>query len=308
MKEILILNKNVSETPLECLERFRVANPEYQNAKMTYAGRLDPMASGLLVVLAGDMVHKKEEFLKLPKTYEVTVVLGIESDTFDCLGVIVRNPPLHKGRCPELARGGGVGVLSQSRPLRHSPEAKANATSPYEGEDFRIIESLHSFIGTYSQTYPSYSSKTINGKQMHSLARASELPDAGLPNHMVTVTDISNIHIQEIPIEEIIQDVIPKIRAVKGDFRQEEIVDCWEKLTLSLNSDPSVTSYARATSPYKGEDSHHALLAVSFTMGVSGGTYIRAIADELGKKLGTGGILWKLHRTKVGDFSLDRFK
>ena len=96
MKELLLLNKDVSETPLECLERFRGENPEYANIKMTYAGRLDPMASGLLVVLAGGMVQKKEEFLKLPKTYEATVVLGIESDTFDCLGIVAR-PPLLEG-------------------------------------------------------------------------------------------------------------------------------------------------------------------------------------------------------------------
>ncbi len=253
MNEILLLDKQVSETPLECLERFRGEHPEYVDVKMTYAGRLDPMAGGLLVVLAGDMVHKKEEFLNLSKTYEATIVLGIESDTFDCLG-LVWNPPLDKGRWHEALR----------------------VTEGYVKE---IEQELNSFIGTYEQKYPAYSSKTVNGKQLHEITRSGE--EVVLPTHMVTVEDISNIHIRETSIEELVHDVIPKINAVRGDFRQEEIIKSLQEL-----------------------DSSQSLIAVSFTISVSGGTYIRAIADELGKKLGTGAVLWKLYRTKVGDYSL----
>ena len=275
MEQVILLNKNVSETPLECLERFRGEHPEYANVKMTYAGRLDPMASGLLVVLAGDMVHKKEEFLNLSKTYEATIVLGIESDTFDCLG-LVWNPPLHKGRWHEALR-------------------------VTEGSD--VIETLNSFIGTYSQTYPAYSSKTVNGKQLHSITRshfAEPSRDRApliLPTHMVTVEGISNIHVQEISVEELVHDVIPKIKAVTGDFRQEEIIKSWE----NLGSYPLGLAEPRPL-PLKGGD--NTLTTVSFTISVSGGTYIRAIADELGKKLGTGAVLWKLRRTRVGDYSL----
>jgi tRNA U55 pseudouridine synthase TruB len=52
MENVLKLYKNVGETPLECLERFRVENSEYKDVPMTYAGRLDPMAEGVLIVLA----------------------------------------------------------------------------------------------------------------------------------------------------------------------------------------------------------------------------------------------------------------
>jgi len=63
-KEILNLYKNMGETPLECLERFKVENPKWQGVPMTYAGRLDPMAKGLLLVLAGDIdeTEKKNFF------------------------------------------------------------------------------------------------------------------------------------------------------------------------------------------------------------------------------------------------------
>jgi tRNA pseudouridine55 synthase len=88
MNSLLILNKYVGETPLACMERFRAEHPEYEGVKMTYAGRLDPIASGVLLVLTGGRVHEKESYLGLPKTYECTALLGVATDTYDVLGMI----------------------------------------------------------------------------------------------------------------------------------------------------------------------------------------------------------------------------
>lgn len=44
---------------------------------------------------------------------------------------------------------------------------------------------------------------------------------------------------------------------------------------------------------------------VYFEITCSKGTYIRAIADDLGKLLGCGGIISSLRRTKIGDYSVD---
>ena len=41
---------------------------------------------------------------------------------------------------------------------------------------------------------------------------------------------------------------------------------------------------------------------------VSSGTYIRTLAEDIGKKLGTGAYLTALRRTKVGDFSVENAK
>ncbi len=38
--------KNYAETLKQSLERFRLAHPEYTSSKITYAGRLDPLAEG----------------------------------------------------------------------------------------------------------------------------------------------------------------------------------------------------------------------------------------------------------------------
>lgn len=87
MEKVLKLYKELGETPLACLERFRALNPEYANEKMTYAGRLDPMAEGLLVALVGEECKKKDEYLGLEKEYVFEALLGIQSDTYDILGI-----------------------------------------------------------------------------------------------------------------------------------------------------------------------------------------------------------------------------
>ena len=44
MDKVLNLYKKRGETPLECIYRFKMVNPEYADKPMTYAGRLDPLA------------------------------------------------------------------------------------------------------------------------------------------------------------------------------------------------------------------------------------------------------------------------
>lgn len=87
MEKILKIYKNLGETPLECLERFRAENTEYKNLPMTYAGRLDPMAEGLLIILVGEECKKKDEYLGLDKEYVFEVLFGVETDTYDILGI-----------------------------------------------------------------------------------------------------------------------------------------------------------------------------------------------------------------------------
>lgn len=122
MNSVLVLNKQVGETPLACIERFRVSHPEYQEVKMTYAGRLDPIASGLLIVLTGDKVHEKESYLGLPKTYECVALLGVATDTYDVLGIPAGDPPLEEERVDSAA---GRVRFDKLEELAHHPQVVA---------------------------------------------------------------------------------------------------------------------------------------------------------------------------------------
>ena len=51
--EVLNLYKQMGETPRERLERLRKEKSEYAHEVLSYAGRLDPMAEGVLLCLVG---------------------------------------------------------------------------------------------------------------------------------------------------------------------------------------------------------------------------------------------------------------
>ncbi|PCI38842.1 MAG: tRNA pseudouridine(55) synthase TruB [Elusimicrobia bacterium] len=69
-----------------------------RGTKVGHAGTLDPAATGLLVLLIGRATRTAESMLKLPKVYSGTVRLGIETETEDLEGKVVREE-----KVPELS-------------------------------------------------------------------------------------------------------------------------------------------------------------------------------------------------------------
>jgi len=104
------------------------------NVKAGHTGTLDPLATGLLIVLTGKFTKNASSFLKLDKAYEVKVVLGIETDTFDSEGKVLRQ--------------------SDSEVTREELE--------------RVMKE---FSGDIWQTPPPYSAKKITGQKAYQLAR-----------------------------------------------------------------------------------------------------------------------------------------
>lgn len=202
VKKVFKLNKKEGETPLECMNRFREKNPEYIGISMTYAGRLDPLASGELLVLAGERVHEKEKYCGLDKEYRVEVLLGISTDTYDVLGI---PEELHVAHC----------TLQE------------------------VSEVLKSFIGKQNQLYPPYSSRTVEGKPLWQWAREGKLDDIKIPTRAIEIYDISNIEIQSIFWEDVLKRVEILTSLVQGDFRQGEIKEGWHGLASSLQAQES---------------------------------------------------------------------
>ena len=87
MKQYVILEKEVGETPLIALRKWKEQNPEYKDVIASYAGRLDPMASGKLLVLFGEECKKQKSYTNLDKEYEIEVLFDVGTDTGDALGL-----------------------------------------------------------------------------------------------------------------------------------------------------------------------------------------------------------------------------
>jgi len=125
MKNVIVCSKEVGETPLERLEIERFSHGISVDIPMTYAGRLDPMAEGVLIILVGEECKKKEKYLGLNKEYEIEVLFGVKTDTGDVLGLI--------------------------------KNIDTDMTDVKKTEKINLCK----YIGKFDQEYPKYSSKRI---------------------------------------------------------------------------------------------------------------------------------------------------
>jgi len=200
---VISLYKQRGETPLECVERFIQSNSSYKDVSVTYAGRLDPMAEGLLIILTGEDVYKKDEFTKLPKVYEFEVLWGFETDTYDALGLITYITSV------ELPKG--------------------------------VSGAVSSFVGKYTQEYPPYSSKTVLGKPLFMWAREGALNTINIPTKEIEIFKLE--HTQDVNIQGglLKEDIVNSLKKVKGDFRQVEIIKQWESVLIE-NINYSISS------------------------------------------------------------------
>lgn len=107
--------------------------------RIGHAGTLDPMATGLLIVLVGrEATRLQDIFIHMDKTYEFTAQLGVETDTFDRTGQVVNTWPWE-----DVAR-----------------------TTQLDLE-----KSLTTFLGTYEQQVPAFSAVKVGGQKLYDLAR-----------------------------------------------------------------------------------------------------------------------------------------
>ncbi len=188
--KLILLDKPVGMTPYECVRQVKVG--KYETTKIGYAGRLDPMASGLLVLLVGDENKKKHEYERLPKKYEVEMLFGITTDSLDLLGVVTE--------------------------------------TKHVDESFLLTQkTLKAFIGSLTMSYPIYSAKRVGGKSLYYHARSNNLSDIVIPTKQVTIHDIKIVESRSISKDEILSKVNDIIPLINGNFRQDEIVKMWNE-------------------------------------------------------------------------------
>lgn len=228
--------KKVGETPLELLTRLKSESGDLKNKKLSYAGRLDPMAEGETVVLVGEENNEREKFLNADKEYIATFLVGISTDSGDILGLIER--------------------------LECRVESVEN-----------IKNKLNNIKELKEQTYPWFSGKTVEGKKLFEHFKEGNL-NIERPNLKVEVKDVQFLNIDLKNIKEIKEYIFSSIKKVKGDFRQEEVLNRWRDF-------------------FEIAPQNIQTFEVKFL--VSSGTFIRAFTEEFDFPT----CLLKLKRTKV---------
>lgn len=128
------LDKPASMTSAGALNRMkRIINVK----KLGHAGTLDPMATGVLPVAVGNATKLIQYAQNTDKEYEFTVRWGVETNTLDAEGDII----------------------------------KTSDKIPTEAE---IKAVLPEFIGTIMQMPPIFSALKVDGKRAYDLARSGE--------------------------------------------------------------------------------------------------------------------------------------
>lgn len=151
MNGILVINKEADYTSRDVVN---VVSKKFGTKKVGHTGTLDPMATGVLVVCVGEATKLVEILMDHDKEYIAGVTLGIDTDTLDSTGTILK-------------------------------EEDVNVSKE------QIIEVLNSFIGSYLQEVPKYSAVKINGKKLYEYARNNE--DILLPKKEVTIDTLELI-------------------------------------------------------------------------------------------------------------------
>lgn len=109
-----------------------------------HAGTLDPMASGVLVVLLGEAMKLSALVMDHDKEYEAEITFGVGTDTLDAEGAVVAQVEVPAGVVTreriEAAAASMIGEVSQVPP-RYSAlkvEGRSNMSRARNGEDFEV--------------------------------------------------------------------------------------------------------------------------------------------------------------------------
>ena len=133
MDGIILINKEKGCTSHDVVNKVK----HIFNEKVGHTGTLDPNATGLLPILVGKGTKLSAYLINHDKEYEVTLKLGIKTDTADSEGKVIDEQNVDNS-------------MMQSE---------------------KIVKVLDSFIGKQMQTPPIYSAIKINGKKLYEYAR-----------------------------------------------------------------------------------------------------------------------------------------
>ena len=135
MEGVLLVDKPRGLTSHDVVYHLR---RKLQMKKIGHAGTLDPMATGVLVMLIGKATRISQYLMSVDKVYEGEATLGVVTDSQDAEGEVRETRPV-----PELA-------------------------------ETRVREVMQGFLGDQYQTPPMHSAIKIGGVPLYKLARKGE--------------------------------------------------------------------------------------------------------------------------------------
>lgn len=152
MNGILVVNKEKDYTSRDVVN---VVSKSLMTKKVGHTGTLDPLATGVLVLAVGSGLKLVELLMEHDKEYVAKVRLGLETDTLDITGTVLKETL-----------------------VKDITKEKVEAV-------------LKTFVGNIEQTVPKYSAVKFNGKKLYEYARNGE--EVKLPVRKVDIYSLELI-------------------------------------------------------------------------------------------------------------------
>jgi len=189
------LFKPIGKTPLEVINDYKKNHTENFINKICYVYRLDPMACGMFLVLTNEDCYDTNKYLtKIDKTYRYKLLIGIQTNTLDCLGNIeeIKNSKIEN-----------------------------------------LQEKLNYFFKKYYtnnivQTLPKYCGYKIHNKPLWHYANNNI--DIELPKRQVQIYRNIINSIEKIKGKELKEYVNKYLTIIKGDFPIKEYLESWNTI------------------------------------------------------------------------------
>ena len=200
----IYLDKPLGKTPYDLIKELQYIKP----SKYSFAGRLDPMARGKMIILENEERKTQDQFCKYEKVYQFQILFGYSTDTYDILGLVQKKSLVN-----------------------HIPALD-----------------LDKYLGTFKQPYPPYSSIIVNKKPLWLWSREGKIGDITIPEKEVTIWDLKflgDIKIESnSELLEKLEEKIFKLDTYRHkEFRVPQILKKWRDTIKNTNGKPIIKQY-----------------------------------------------------------------
>lgn len=280
---VLVIDKPYRWTSADVIRKVKFAAIRHfqkKNLKVGHAGTLDPLATGVLIVCIGNACKNAEKLQASAKEYVAGVCFGATTPSYDLEKEVDRYFPLD-GVSEESVRG-----------------------------------ILPSFIGEQDQIAPLFSAKQVDGVRAYELARKLFRQGKTLDEAAAELLRVGRINISDMEL----------LGYADGTSSQTS-ADASSESAPERSEPSAIFTVSEASVPRSEPSADEAGVTVKATSGASGrinvaqipqglpvatirvacskGTYIRALARDLGEKLGSGAFLGSLQRSASGSFRVE---
>ncbi|KAI4141810.1 MAG: hypothetical protein LQ340_007533 [Diploschistes diacapsis] len=287
--------------------------------KVGHGGTLDPLATGVLIVGIGRGTKQLQQFLECTKCYDATLVFGTATDTYDITGHITGKSSIKDVSRAKVERALDIfkGNIMQRPPLYSALRIQGKRLYEYAREGKQLPVEIQERPVTVEEiqitewleaTLPSKSTNETSPKETEVAKNDLVIPIPEAEHvafvEVESLHQAHNKHPHAAKGHEPEQEQLPAPSFAPTELsRQDEdaSVEQEEQINLSAGIDGRVSD-----TDFNGAERLTDAPIVKLRMTVTSGFYVRSLCHDLGRAVGSLGIMGNLTRVRQGHFELGR--